>query len=128
MFKEIIKKHYSLLEFESKNKINLKNIINKIFNNITKTTELTTLYEYWECEERQSKFIIGGQRVYEFYDLQVGTPFWSYSYVNFWKNVPYKFKINQNLYKTYLEKYDYKGLFTSIKIKNQVEFIPQVLG
>ena len=43
----------------------------------------------------------------------------SYSYVNFWKNVPYKFKINQNLYKTYLEKYDYKGLFTSIKIKNQ---------
>ena len=120
LFKEIIKKHYSLLKFESKNKINLKNIINKIFNNIDKKIKtLVTLYEYWEYEERQSKFIIGGQRVYDFYDLQWELPFWSYSYVNFWKNVPYNFKINQYLYKTYLKKYDYKGLFTSIKIKNQ---------
>ena len=71
LFREIIKKHYSLLEFESKNKINIKNIIKKIFNNIDKKiTELASLYEYWEYEERQSKFIIGGQKVYEFYDLQ----------------------------------------------------------
>ena len=117
---EIINKHFSLLNCQTRNRTKLKSVILRTFNRIDKKVrDLASLYEYWEYEERQSKFIIGGQRVYDFYNLKWELPFWNFNYVDFWRNIPYELKLNQYLYKKYLTKYDYKGVFTKIKIKKQ---------
>ena len=38
-------------------------------------------------------------------------PFWDNELIKFWNSVPYKFKVNQMLYKHYLRKWNYKSLF-----------------
>ena len=38
-------------------------------------------------------------------------PFWDNELIKFWNSVPYKFKVNQMLYKHYLRNWNYKNLF-----------------
>jgi len=73
--------------------------------------ELIKLYERWECEERQSKYVINGQRSYDFRNIGWHIPLWDSELMDFWSKMPYKYKVNQNLYKEYLEKENLYGLF-----------------
>jgi asparagine synthase (glutamine-hydrolysing) len=72
---------------------------------------LIALYEYWEWQERQSKFVVNGQRVYDFMGLQWDLPLWDFPLVKFWQDIPIEMKYRQGLYRDYLSAYDYKGLF-----------------
>ena len=79
-------------------------IIKKKLSKIEKyNPSLEEYFEYWEYEERQSKFIINGQKTYDFLNIKWELPFWDLSYVEFWRNIPTYYKINQNLYKLYLK-------------------------
>ncbi|OOE68978.1 hypothetical protein BZG20_03475 [Salinivibrio sp. IB868] len=56
------------------------------------------LYEYSELMGRQSKYVISGQKVYEFYGYDWRMPLWSNELLEFWAKVPAEYKVNQKLY------------------------------
>ena len=100
----LVEKHFSLwgcLKSE-------KNI-NKIKNNIWKEifescggllnkNKDHLLYEYSEFIDRQSKYVISGQRAYEYYGYSWRLPLWDQEYISFWKKIPFEYKLKQKLY------------------------------
>ncbi len=69
------------------------------------------LYESWEWQERQCKYVISWQRGYDWLGLGWHLPLWDADYMEFWSRVPFELKIGQRLYKEYLRTRDYFGLF-----------------
>ena len=112
--KEICSKHFFLFKrlrnsfMQMHIKKNIKNFIN---DNSLKNKNIDEILELWNFEERQTKYIINGQRAYEFMSLDWFLPFWDNELIKFWNSVPYKFKVNQMLYKHYLSNWNYKSLF-----------------
>ena len=92
----IIKKHYVL------NKVNFNK--NKIINLIKseKTEFIYALEENWNMKERQSKHIVNSLRNYEFFGYKHMIPLWDLELVNFFKNLPVKYKINSKFYQDIL--------------------------
>ena len=78
---------------------------------------LIDIYERWEYEERQIKYILNGQRIYDFLDLKWHLPLWDGEFVRFWCKVPVELRYQQNLYIKYLKKWDYRGLFKDFNPK-----------
>ena len=76
------------------------------------------IYEYIEFINRQSNYVIQGQRVYDFYGLKWELPMWNEDYLNFWNKVPYKLKFNQKLYKYMLFKNDWAGVWNNIPVND----------
>ena len=107
----IINKHFNLstptkdipqINFKDSLKFSLEKNKDFLFSDI---------YECWEYEERQCKYVINGQRAYEYLDLDWYLPFWHSDFVKFWTTVPLKYRYKQNLYRSYLRKWNYKNLF-----------------
>ena len=111
MLDYIINKHFSLWD-NIKTKENIKNISTKIRNLIpTNIHQLYQMFEYWEWQERQCKYVVNCVRMYDFLDYSWLLPLWDDQYLYFWQSVPVKYKMNQYLFKQYLKKYNYKKLF-----------------
>ncbi len=121
LLSELIKKHYSLwgklLTENNTKKIN-ENIIQLLINvekdfihDELTSNELANLYERWEFEERQTKYIINGQRVYDYFSLNWQLPLWDGEFVRFWCDVPVELRYKQKLYRKYLSSWNYKELF-----------------
>ena len=72
------------------------------------------LFELWEHQERQAKFIVNGQRIYEFLGMDWGLPLWDREFVAFWRDAKLRQKYNQSLYRSWLHQWDYRGVFTNI--------------
>lgn len=115
----IYKKHFSIFVNKIKKnqekiiKSNIKNAMNYALSQNNNDYNPSSLYEFWEWQERQSKYVVNGQRVYEFFGLKWELPLWEPSFTKFWNNIPNEERFNQKLYKDYLNWYDYKSLFTS---------------
>lgn len=71
------------------------------------------VYESIEFESRQAKYVISGQRVYEFFGFDWRLPMWDGMYLDFWSRVPLEHKIRQNLYVDFLESADWGGVWKS---------------
>ena len=82
--------------------------------------DLWRSYEYWEFKERQTKFVINGQRIYDFLGMNWQLPFWDQRLLRFWSKIPANFKIGQSLYIEYLRRSNYKGVFDSLRPKMPV--------
>ena len=101
-------KHFSLWEdfFTEKEYKIIKKRILKTFpyspSSIQKNAE-HMIYEYVEFINRQSNYVIQGQRVYDFFKLNWELPLWDDKYLDFWSKVPYEKKYNQKLYKFMLK-------------------------
>lgn len=113
----IIDKHYSLwsnLKTEQNIQLAAKRLKQLLWftDESINRQKAADLIECWEWQERQSKFVVNGQRMYDFFDLEWRLPLWSEQYLHFWMKVPWELKVRQRLYKLYLRKLDLYGLFS----------------
>jgi len=105
---KFISKHYSLWE----NYFNLSaiNFIKNELKNQIKINEFKNLnnisgsaiYEQLEFINRQTKYVIPGQRIYDFFGLDWELPLWHDEYLKFWSKVPTTLKLKQKLYEDML--------------------------
>lgn len=59
-------------------------------------------YEALEFADRQCKFVISGERIYEFLGHEWRLPLWADEYLEFWQGVPLSAKAGQRLYREML--------------------------
>lgn len=71
--------------------------------------------ECWEWQERQAKFVVNGQRIYDFLGFDWELPLWHEEYLDFWREVPVPAKAGQKLYTAWLNRWDHWGLFAGFK-------------
>jgi asparagine synthase (glutamine-hydrolysing) len=50
------------------------------------------LYEVWDWQERQAKYIVNSTRVYDQFELDWWLPLWDREFVKFWESVPLKLR------------------------------------
>jgi len=118
LFTAIFDKHFALWENlmtsnqRQKIEIRIRASLGTIEDKPTKE-RIIALYEQWECHERQLKFVVNGQRLYEFFGCHNWQlPLWDRSLMDFWSTVPLSLKRDQKLYKRYLSQWDFSGIFS----------------
>jgi len=74
------------------------------------------VYEYSEFVNRQSKYVIHGQRCYEFLGLDWRLPLWDRDYLDFWGAAPLAAKRGQKLYRAVLERDNWGGVWRDLPI------------
>lgn len=80
-------------------------------------------YERFECEERQIKYVVNGQRIYDWLNIDWYLPLWSDEMFDFWCALDIKHKINQNAYKLYCETYNPGNTF-DVKLDGKTLSLP----
>jgi asparagine synthase (glutamine-hydrolysing) len=78
---------------------------------VLQVVEAIALYELWEYEARQSAWVVNAQRTYEYLGLDWDLPLWSPALVRFFCDASFEAKIGQRLYREYLARWNYRGLF-----------------
>lgn len=74
-------------------------------------TDYAAMSEAWEYDGRQICYVANGQRVYEFFGYDWEMPLWEKDLVSFFERISLLDKFDQSLWKRWLKKYNYKGLF-----------------
>ena len=122
----IIYKHFNLW---SEKKINndqliIRNYIKKnYFVNISSWENIVSSYEKFEFENRQVKWVVGQQKVYDYFGLNWSLPLWSTSIMNFFmKETHIDQRKNQSFYKEFLIKKNYGGVWKKIPINPKEKF------
>lgn len=127
MFESILKKHYALwLSLRTPANLDLARARIRAVVGLPECLPpdpgpdvLANLMERWEYEERQSKYVVSGQRVYDFLDLGWDLPLWDRELSEFYRGVPLPLRVGQTLYREALEDWDYRGLYTQVRRKVQ---------
>jgi len=70
------------------------------------------MWERFEYEGRQAKYIVNGQRSYDFLNLRWSLPLWDGEFVRFWRDQPPAFKRGQRLYRDTWQHWDHEGVFS----------------
>ncbi len=82
------------------------------------------IFEAIEAIERQSKYVIKGQEVYDYHGFDWMLPLWSEQMLNFWEKVPLQYKKNQSLYTKCLIENNWGGVWKDIPInKKKIDMI-----
>ncbi|MEP4378194.1 MAG: asparagine synthase-related protein [Alphaproteobacteria bacterium] len=76
--------------------------------------EAAAFFELWEYRERQAKYVVGGQRIYDFLGLDWDLPLWDRDFTAFWRDAPLADKYNQALYRDWLFDWDHTQVFSTI--------------
>lgn len=71
-------------------------------------------FESFEYAERQAKFVVNGQRAYEWYGFGWHLPLWDRDIVDLFGRAPLSDRFGQSLYRRYLETWDYRGVFSGV--------------
>jgi asparagine synthase (glutamine-hydrolysing) len=129
LLKSIIDKHFSLW-LNLKTEENLSIITKKILDSLQlrpdsklSKNDFAQCHELHEWQERQTKYVVNGQRVYDWFGYDWRLPLWNDELILFWVKIDWRMKLNQGLFKKYLETYNYAGLF-NIDIPEQTAFRP----
>ena len=69
------------------------------------------IFESLEFRNRQAKYVIGGQRAYDFYGLDWRLPLWDKVYMSFWQEVPLEAKQGRNLFQEMLLEQNWGGVW-----------------
>ncbi len=115
---QLIKKHFSLWG-DLKTEQNLNKIKKTLWDeivegcgNLFNKNQDHLFYEYSEFIDRQSKYVLKKQKVYEFYGYDWRLPFWDTEYLLFWQKVPLSYKLKQKLYKEMLKKNNFGNVWS----------------
>ncbi len=115
--KAVIDKHFSLW-LNLKTEENLSIIITKILNSLQllpgsklSKNDFSQYFELHEWQERQSKYVVNGQRVYDWFGYDWRLPLWSDELMVFWARIDWRRKYAQTLHKQYLNQYNIAGVF-----------------
>ena len=74
---------------------------------------ISSIYEYWEWQERQSKYIVNLVRQHDFFGYAWAMPLWDRKIMDFWKKVPLRLKKGQYLYEKSVSEHYPDGGFSS---------------
>lgn len=69
------------------------------------------IYEFLEFYTRQTRYVITGERIYEFLGHDWRLPLWDNEYLEFWQGVPLSLKVRQKLYRQMLERRNWGGVW-----------------
>lgn len=73
------------------------------------------VYELVEYQERQAKFVVSGQRVYEFYGYDWRLPLWDNAYCDLFERMPLSAKVDQSLFREVLEEANWGSVWRPMK-------------
>jgi asparagine synthase (glutamine-hydrolysing) len=104
---QIVRKHYVMWNWQNESRDFKEQIYNKIItcseiNRFSLHSDPASIYERWDWQERQTKYIVNSVRIYEFWYYDWWLPFWDTEYVQYWNRVPLKWRINKKLYEEYV--------------------------
>jgi asparagine synthase (glutamine-hydrolysing) len=74
------------------------------------------IYEYAEFQDRQCKYVVTGQRIYEFLGHEWRLPLWDNAYLRFWETVPLSDKNKQSLYLRMLKQANWGNVWQDIPV------------
>lgn len=81
--------------------------------------EAADLYEMWDWQERQSKYIVNSVRVYEQFGLHWWLPLWDRELVEFWENAPLSIRREREWFKFWIKsEYESVCLFNDDQLVN----------
>ncbi|MFH1005883.1 MAG: asparagine synthase-related protein [Candidatus Latescibacterota bacterium] len=70
---------------------------------IRENPDAVDVFETWDWQERQAKFIVNCCKGYEFWGYDWRIPFWDNEMMDFWARVPLSMRIGKKLYSSCLE-------------------------
>ncbi len=120
----LVAKHFKQWRFLMRDDV-LVRIGNMLRTEITSLTEGNVpddlaadygLYEVSEFVDRQSKYVVNGQRLYEFFDLEWSLPLWHDRYLEYWAERPLSQKARQRLYRDMLMSENWAGVWQDIPV------------
>lgn len=76
--------------------------------------EYADLYEKWDWQERQSKFICNSVRVYEHFGFNFWLPLWDEKFVRFWEQIPLQLRQERRWYNEFVDDL-YKNISSDTK-------------
>lgn len=62
-----------------------------------------SVFESWDWENRQAKFIVNSVRTYDFYGQSWWLPFWDRAFVRFWAGVPRELRLGKQWYDAFVD-------------------------
>ena len=75
------------------------NLLNHVLSIIEKyNIKANQISEYFDWQERQSKFIVNSVRVYEYFGFDWRIPQWDNEVVNYWENIGFNYRYGRKLY------------------------------
>jgi len=89
-----------------------KNLKNQLWRDNLKQDFIPfSVFENWFFKERLAKFIFNSSHVFTFFNYQIRFPFWDDELVDFFKHLPFEYKIDKKLYDAvlideYFKKFD----------------------
>lgn len=81
----------------------LKAQVIDIINSLDQPMTASSIFEAWECRERQAKFIVNSNRYYDFYQLEWWMPLWSNAFIAVWHDIPLSERFNSSIWKRFVE-------------------------
>lgn len=119
----IYKKNHRLVkfnntEYETRMKDRIMNLILTDNNQLKINSEMAaSIFENWEWQERQSKFVSKCVKAFESKDYKWRLPLWDNEIMDFWSRVPLKYRYGRRLFLEYSNKY---------MINNVIEANPKI--
>ncbi len=77
------------------------------------------LYEYAEFQDRQCKYVITGQRIYEFLGHEWRLPLWDRAFLDLFETIPLEGKIGQRLYIEMLEAENWADVWKDLPVNKK---------
>ena len=121
----LLKKHFSLWRSLATPKDNariatlLRNSIARAGGTLGDPEGDHGLYEYAEFQDRQCRYVITGQRIYECLGHDWRLPLWDNDYLQFWERVQLAEKAGQGLYARMLTNANWGGVWQDVPVNRK---------